>query len=64
MSEKYELFRKFACNTYRERGCRGKGLLMKMTGEHLQRIKGLYLHGYKNLEGKRLLIKGSKLEFQ
>lgn len=48
-----------------ERGDAGvKGLLMKMTGEHLQRIKGLYLHGYKNLEGKRLLIKGSKLEFQ
>lgn len=25
MSEKYELFRKFACNAYRERRCWDKG---------------------------------------
>lgn len=66
MSEKYELFRKFAYNAYRERRCWSKGFGDEDDRWTLtkDKIKELYLHGYKNLEGKRLLIKGSKLEFQ
>lgn len=62
MSEKYELFRKFACNAYREKGCWGKGSDDEDDRWTLtkDKIKGLYLHGYKNIEGKRLVIKGRK----
>lgn len=61
MSAKYELLSGNLLVMSIERGAAGvKDLKVKMTDEQLQRTKGQHLHGYKNLEGKRLVIKGRK----